>query len=369
MADSAQHVAPRRPSSPRGPLASDNESGHAHAPLSSDTSSAGSSSFYSAQSYIFEDDSEARAAEQACLQALAEHLSIRTPTPPEVSRWSSDSSDYNESPAAPAPVRMARPARFMSMAEPEPERKFPIATTTFVGNPRPRVGHPTQLSCVVFVSSWPEGYLPENCHTRTQKSIMCNAVIRFHEECLIQVAEWSCVACSEPTPAEAFVHRPILFTRTGLDGLEDGPRRGLIMRFGQLTRSRWNYPDMNATLGGAAEGQAFEVAVPICGKNACDETARLMANELINSIIPSVPRLRMKMLDIEIAVPTQRVGAIEGTWEPESADVLVLKLAPDCVPLEAEEVAETDQDDDAAEQADEGEETEGEASAAAAPEA
>lgn len=93
---------------------------------------------------------------------------------------------------------------------------------------------------------------------------------------------------------------------------------------------------MNATLGGAAEAQVFEVAVPVCGKTSCSATARTSAHRLISSLIPTIAELDIATLDLEMVVPTTEIGAAGtgGEWTPDGAEVLVRKLGPDCVPLE-----------------------------------
>ncbi|PWY92873.1 hypothetical protein BO70DRAFT_403252 [Aspergillus heteromorphus CBS 117.55] len=334
MADSTQSASPQPPSS-------DNASDKATA--GSSVSSDDNISFKTARSVIQEDAAET--ASEPGLVAQVEQLRVDTPIP-EISHWSSDSS--SEEGNAPVPMaRTRRPVPRVTAPEPEPEREFPIAVTSFIGNPRPRPDHQTQLSCVVFSAPWLESFLPENCRTTNQKSLKCKAILRFNEECLVQLAQFFCAGCTDPTPAEGFVHRPIMFTRTGMDGLEDGPRRTLMMRFGQLTRSRWNFPEMNATLGGKAEGQIFEVAIPTCGRDECNLTARTMANELINSLLPCIPRLRLATLDLGIFIPTTRVGEHEedAGWEPSGAEVLVCKLAPDCLSLPVQQVIPDDEDE------------------------
>ncbi|PYI02526.1 hypothetical protein BO78DRAFT_400435 [Aspergillus sclerotiicarbonarius CBS 121057] len=222
------------------------------------------------------------------------------------------------------------------LVEPEREKLYPIAVTMFVGNPRPQADRPIHLSCIVLSSQWRQDFFPGSCRNKADKAAKCKDIVRYNEQYLSQIAKYSCAVCTKPTTARKFVHQPIMFTRTSKSGLEDGPRRRLIMRLGQLVHCRWKFPDMNATLGGAAEAQVFEVAVPVCSKNSCSVTARTSAHRLISSLIPTIPELDIATLDLEMVIPTGEIGAAGtgGEWTPDGAEVLVRKLGPDCVPLE-----------------------------------
>lgn len=93
---------------------------------------------------------------------------------------------------------------------------------------------------------------------------------------------------------------------------------------------------MNATLGGAAEAQVFEVAIPVCNRPACGIAGRTSAHQLIRAIVSSNADLDPSVLDLDMVIPLADLGAGIGDWTPERAEVLVTKLGPDCVPLEVQ---------------------------------
>ncbi|RAL05137.1 uncharacterized protein BO80DRAFT_178073 [Aspergillus ibericus CBS 121593] len=251
----------------------------------------------------------------------------------ERSHFSDDSSDdmmedYDVVSGASSPSSVS-----FQLVEPEREKLYhPIAVTMFVGNPRPQADRPIHLSCIVLSSQWRQDFFPGSCRNKADKAAKCKDIVRYNEQYLSQIAKYACAVCPKPTPARQFVHQPIMFTRTSKSGLEDGPRRRLIMRLGQLVHCRWKFPDMNATLGGAAEAQVFEVAVPICSKTSCSVTARTAAHRFISSLIPTIAELDLATLDLEMVIPTDGTGSSE--WTPDGAEVLVRKLGPDCVALE-----------------------------------
>ncbi|PWY67243.1 hypothetical protein BO94DRAFT_540458 [Aspergillus sclerotioniger CBS 115572] len=256
----------------------------------------------------------------------------------ERSHFSDDTNDTDEMEEYEVVSGASSPSSIsFQLVEHEREKLYPIAVTMFVGNPRPQADRPVHLSCIVLSSQWRQDFFPGSCRNKADKAAKCKDIVRYNEQYLSQIAKYSCAVCTEPTAARKFVHQPIMFTRTSKSGLEDGPRRRLIMRLGQLVHCRWKFPDMNATLGGAAEAQVFEVAVPVCGKTSCGVTARTSAHQLVNSLIPTIAELDVATLDLEMVIPTTEIGTTGtsgGEWTPDGAEVLVRKLGPDCVPLE-----------------------------------
>ncbi|GKZ17272.1 hypothetical protein AbraIFM66951_010595 [Aspergillus brasiliensis] len=264
-----------------------------------------------------------------------DHLEIDTVNPAEHSHFSDDSSDsmedYDVVSGASSPSSLS-----FQIVEPEKEKLYPIAITMFVGNPRAQKDRPVHLSCIVLSSEWRQDFFPNSCRNKADKAMKCKDIIKYNEQCLPQIAKFACAVCAEPTRARRFVHQPIMFTRTSKSGLEDGPRRRLIMQLGQLVHARWKFPDMNATLGGAAEAQVFEVAVPVCSRSACSMAGRTSAHHLIRELISTNADLDPSMLDLDMVIPSADLGVGMGDWMPERVEVLVKKLGPDCVPLEVQ---------------------------------
>ncbi|GAQ46070.1 hypothetical protein AtubIFM55763_009642 [Aspergillus tubingensis] len=317
-------------SSPGSTLASQSDSPRARLSASSGFGFASASAWFE----IYQNEPEkAPATQLLSISDNPDHLEIDTSSLEEHSHFSDDSTDsmedYDIVSGASSPSSLS-----FQIVEPEREKLYPIAITVFVGSPRAQKDRPVHLSCIVLTSDWRQDFFPNSCKNKADKAVKCKDIIKYNEQCLPQIAKFACAICSEPTPARKFVHQPIMFTRTSKSGLEDGPRRRLIMRLGQLVHSRWRFPDMNATLGGSAEAQVFEVAIPVCKRSGCGIAGRTSAHQLIRAIVSSNADLDPSALDLDIVIPLADLGTGIGDWTPDRAEILVTKLGPDCVPLE-----------------------------------
>ncbi|KAI9041372.1 uncharacterized protein KD926_006948 [Aspergillus affinis] len=221
------------------------------------------------------------------------------------------------------------------------EGLYNIGTTMFVGTPSLQVKHALpqgELSCLVLSTTFPRSVMPERSKNQADAAIDYCRVSGYYEQDILHHLDLRCAVCPNPVAASTLVHFPIAFPRTHGGCLEDGSVRKLIMELCRFVNGTWNYPEMNAALGFGNDAHIFELVVPICEtKSICEKVARISAREFLRLLTPSGTSLPFPGLE-----PDTNLAAVHAMFrsfseeEPEPAECLVEKIAPECLISEDE---------------------------------
>ncbi|KAH8426501.1 uncharacterized protein LDX57_004236 [Aspergillus melleus] len=216
------------------------------------------------------------------------------------------------------------------------ERFYNIGKTIFVGRPSLQVQHTPpsgELSCLVLSATFPRSAMPDRSKNQADAAIDYCRVSGYYEQDILHHLVLRCAVCPKPVAASTMVHFPIAFPRTHRGCLEDGPVRKLIMKLCRFVNGTWNYPETNAALGFGSDAHIFELVVPICEmKSICEKVARISAREFLRLLTPSGNPLPFPGLD-----PDTNLTAVHAMFrsfseeEPEPAECLVEKIAPECL--------------------------------------
>lgn len=152
-------------------------------------------------------------------------------------------------------------------------------------NTPPRRG---RISSLVFTSKWPTSFASGGAGKLYEQEYQNYRVIAgFHNQHILQAANFHCVMCADEKPAKELVHHLISFKRDNTIGAQSDGIKKSVMKLFQFVEGRWKYKEMNAALSPDGRCHINEWVVPICSRNSnCEGLARLAVKEAMKRLMP-----------------------------------------------------------------------------------
>lgn len=145
-----------------------------------------------------------------------------------------------------------------------------------------------RISSLVFTSKWPTSFASGGAGKLYEQEYQNYRVIAgFHNQHILQAANFCCVMCADEKPATELVHHLISFKRDNTIGAQADGIKKSVMKLFQFVEGRWKFPEMNAALSPDGRCHINEWAVPICSRNSnCEALARLAVKEAMRRLMP-----------------------------------------------------------------------------------